>query len=208
MSKGGKKSKSLTKRESSILLFILILACLIFVGYNQDGAPFFKKSAAENSSGRALIGGEFMLTDQNGEDFSSEELTGKKSLVFFGFTNCPAVCPTSMAVISAVMEQVDAHEVQPVLISVDPERDTAEVMKKFLADFYPTFIGLTGDAEKLIEVKKAYKVYSNKGEVPDDGNYNMDHSSLIYLMDEDGEYLTHFNGSETVEEMVTKIKSY
>lgn len=201
-------SKKFGKRESSILLFILVLACLVFLGWgNMDVSDFESK---KQSSGKALIGGEFVLTDQNGAEFSSAQLQGKKALIFFGFTNCPAVCPTSMAVISAVMEQVDADEVQPVLISVDPERDTPEAMKVFLEDFYPTFIGLTGDAEKLKAVKRAYKVYSAKSATANElaGEYDMDHSSLIYLMDEDGEYLLHFNGTEAVEEMSARIRSY
>lgn len=203
-----KTKRKLGKRESSILLFIVVLACLIFIGYGETGAPF-NKQADDASSGKALIGGEFVLVDQNGNEFSSEQLKGKKSLVFFGFTNCPAICPTSMAVISAALEQLeDADEVQPVLISVDSERDTPEVMKAFLANFHPSFVGLTGDEEKLAEVKKAYKVYSNKGEVPEDGNYNMDHSSLVYFMDENGEYITHFNGMESAEEMAAKIETY
>lgn len=187
--------------KTKIIWLVAIIAVVVF-------AVISKPQQSEVSSGKAMIGGEFILTDQDGNEFSSEELKGKKSLVFFGFTHCPAVCPTSMAIISAVMDSLDADEVQPVLISVDPERDTPEVMKEFLTSFHPSFIGLTGDADALKAVKKAYKVYSNKGEVPEDGNYDMDHSSLIYVMDEDGEYLIHFNGSEPVKEMVKKIQSY
>jgi protein SCO1/2 len=194
------------KRESSILLFILVLACLIFIGYNESGEPYNTMSGGKaESTGKALIGGTFELTDQNGAAFSSEQLKGKKSIVFFGFTHCPAVCPTAMAQISAAMETVDADKVQPVFITVDPERDNPEVIKAFLVDFYPNFIGLTGDAEALKNVQKEYKVYSAKGETPEDGNYNMDHSSIIYLMDENGEYLTHFTGAESTEEMAARI---
>ena len=194
--KSEKKSKNLLgKRESSILLFIIVIACLVFSSWGKTEQP--------SVTGKALIGGAFELTDQNGKAFSSEQLKGKKSLVFFGFTNCPSVCPTGMAQISAVMEKVDADKVQPVFITVDPARDTPEVMKAFLQDYYAGFVGLTGSEEAVKAVQKAYKVYSAKAD--EEENYNMDHSSLIYLMDENGDYLSHFSGQETEEEMVAKI---
>jgi protein SCO1/2 len=182
---------------------MLTLACLIFIGmFNHDQII----SQNDKSTGKALIGGAFELTDQNGKPFSSEQLKGKKSLVFFGFTHCPSICPTGLAQITAVMEKLDADKVQPVFITVDPERDTAERMKEYLADFYPSFVGLTGSLEQLESVKKAYKVYAAKTADEHSGHdYNMDHSSLIYVMDENGEYLTHFSGQETAEEMAGRI---
>ena len=196
-SKPAKSKNLLGKRESSILLFIIIMACLVFSSWGKSS------SVQDTSSGKALIGGAFELTDQNGKAFSSEQLKGKKSLVFFGFTNCPSVCPTAMAQISALMEKLDTSKVQPVFITVDPQRDKPEVIKAFLKNYYAGFIGLTGSPEQLKAVEKAYKIYSAKTD--ENANYNMDHSSLIYVMDANGEYLTHFSGHETEEEMVAKI---
>lgn len=209
-----KKSESVFgKRESSILLFIVVLACLIFAGWGNPDHPFgfgAKTSDDSSGSGKALIGGAFELTDQNGNKFSSAQLKGKKSLVFFGFTNCPSICPTTLAQLTVVMEKLDANKIQPVFITVDPDRDTPEVIKSYLASFYPSFIGLTGSAEDLENVRKAYKVYSNKvdeGAEAKADEYIMDHSGLVYVMDENGEYLAHFSGAESAQEMVAKINS-
>lgn len=197
------KSKMTIKQTSIAFGVIVFLSFLILGGQNLQN-PIGSEPPA--SSGKALIGGAFELIDQNGQKFSSEQLKGKKSLVFFGFTNCPSVCPTTMAVLTTALEKVEAGKVQPVFISVDPERDTPEVLKKFLASFHPSFIGLTGDEEQIERVKKAYKIYAKKaGEAAE--NYDVDHSALIYLMDENGEYLSHFNDSNSAEEIALAINN-
>jgi protein SCO1/2 len=146
----------------------------------------------------AAIGGPFNLIDQNGQPFSDKDLKGKFFLVFFGFTHCPDVCPTTLFEISEIMRNLgpEADHTAALFISVDPERDTPEAMKDYLASFDPHIRGLTGDAPALSAVAKAYRVYYKK--VPlDGGDYTMDHTAIVYLMDKDGRFVAPFNMRRT-----------
>ncbi len=143
---------------------------------------------------RADIGGPFSLTDQNGQPFSDKDLKGKPFLVFFGFTHCPDVCPTTLFEISEILRSLGpaADRTAALFISVDPERDTPAAMKDYLANFDPHLRGLTGDSAALAAVAKAYRVYYKK--VPTDGgDYTMDHTAIVYLMDKDGRFVAPFN---------------
>ena len=133
----------------------------------------------------AAIGGPFQLTDQAGQAVTEKNLKGKPTLIFFGFTHCPDVCPTSLFEISEVLKAMgsDADRVNAFFVSVDPERDTAAAMKDYLSSFDPHLKGLTGDPQAVAKVISAYRVYAKK--VPlKDGDYTMDHTALIYLMDQ------------------------
>ncbi len=142
----------------------------------------------------STIGGPFTLTDQDGRPVSDRSLLGKPYLVFFGFTHCPDVCPTTLFDISEVLRSLgpDADKTTALFISVDPERDTPSVMKDYLASFDPHVRGLTGDAKSLGNVFKEFRVYYKK--VPlDGGDYTMDHSALVYLMDKSGRFVAPFS---------------
>ena len=150
------------------------------------------------SSGSALIGGPFSLTDQSGRKVTEKDFLGKYMLVFFGYTYCPDVCPTELQVMSAALDSLGARadDIQPVFITVDPQRDTPEVMKQYVANFHPRLLGLTGSPEEIAQVAKAYRVYYSKvdnNSGPD--AYLMDHSSIIYMMDRQGKFLRHFTYS-------------
>ena len=132
----------------------------------------------------AAIGGPFQLTDQAGKAFTDKDLKGKPTLIFFGYTHCPDVCPTSLFELSEVLRAMgkDADKVNAVFISVDPERDTPATMKDYLSSFDPHLEGLSGDPAETAKVITSYRVYAKK--VPTkDGDYTMDHTALIYLMD-------------------------
>ena len=157
----------------------------------------------------AAIGGPFQLTDQSGAVFTDKNLEGRPSLVFFGFTHCPDVCPTSLFEISEVLRAMgkDADRVNAYFISVDPERDTKAAMKDYLASFDPHLKGLTGDPETMAKVISEYRVYAKK--VPlKDGDYTMDHTALIYLMDRDGRFVSPFNLKRKPEEAAAELKRY
>src|SRR5437868_14876137 len=157
----------------------------------------------------AAIGGPFQLTDQSGATVTEKDLQGRPTLIFFGFTHCPDVCPTSLFEISEVLRAMgkDADRVNALFISVDPERDTAAAMKDYLSSFDPHLKGLTGDPESIAKVLSAYRVYSKK--VPlKDGDYTMDHTALIYLMDRDGRFVSPFNLKRTPAEAATDLKRY
>ncbi len=157
----------------------------------------------------AAIGGPFQLTDQNGKTVTETSLKGKPSLIFFGYTHCPDVCPTSLFEISEVLRAMgaDADKVNAYFITVDPERDTPAAMKSYLSSFDPHLEGLSGDPAETAKVLTAYRVYAKK--VPmKDGDYTMDHTALIYLMDRDGKFVSPFNMKRAPEEAAAELKRY
>ena len=157
----------------------------------------------------AAIGGPFQLTDQSGATVTEKDLQGRPTLIFFGFTHCPDVCPTSLFEISEVLRAMgkDADRVNAWFVSVDPERDTATAMKDYLSSFDPHLKGLTGDAASVQKVITEYRVYAKK--VPlKDGDYTMDHTALIYLMDRDGKFVAPFNLNRKPEEAAADLKRY
>ena len=170
---------------------VLCLGITLFVGGRGTGTGAIQAAA---------IGGPFQLTDQAGHSFSDQNLKGKTFLVFFGFTHCPDVCPTTLFEISEIMRKLgpQADRTAALFISVDPERDTPEAMRDYLASFDPHVHGLTGDAAALAAVAKAYRVYYKK--VPlDGGDYTMDHTAIVYLMDKDGRFVSPFNMKRTAD---------
>src|ERR1700709_2176790 len=157
----------------------------------------------------AAIGGPFQLTDQAGQVVTEKNLQGKPTLIFFGFTHCPDVCPTSLFEISEVLRAMggDADRVNAYFISVDPERDTAIAMKDYLSSFDPHLKGLTGDSDAVAKVISGFRVYAKK--VPlKDGDYTMDPTALIYLMDRDGKFVAPFNLKRTPEAAAADLKRY
>jgi len=157
----------------------------------------------------AAIGGPFQLIDQSGQAVTEKSLQGRPTLIFFGFTHCPDVCPTSLFEISEVLRAMgkDADRVNAFFVSVDPERDTQAAMKEYLSSFDPRLKGLTGSPEAIAKVIGDYRVYARK--VPlKDGDYTMDHTALIYLMDRDGKFVSPFNLKRTPEEAATDLKRY
>jgi len=157
----------------------------------------------------AAIGGPFQLTDQSGQTVTEKEMQGRPTLIFFGFTHCPDVCPTSLFEISEVLRAMgqDADRVNAYFISVDPERDTADAMKDYLSSFDPHLKGLTGPPQDLAKVISEYRVYAKK--VPlKDGDYTMDHTALVYLMDRDGKFVAPFNLKRTPDDAANDLKRY
>ncbi|HWX61817.1 SCO family protein [Bradyrhizobium sp.] len=157
----------------------------------------------------AAIGGPFQLTDQSGQIVTEKAMEGRPTLIFFGFTHCPDVCPTSLFEMSEILHAMgsDADRVNAYFISVDPERDTEAAMKDYLSSFDPHLKGLTGNPEVVAKVLSEYRVYAKK--VPlKDGDYTMDHTALVYLMDRDGRFVAPFNLKRTPEEAAADLKKY
>jgi len=157
----------------------------------------------------AAIGGPFQLTDQGGATVTEKSLQGRPTLIFFGSTHFPDVCPTSLFEISEVLRAMgqDADRVNAYFVSVDPERDNAAAMKDYLSSFDPHLKGLTGDPESVAKALSAYRVYAKK--VPlKDGDYTMDHTALTYLMDRDGKFVAPFNLNRKPEEAAADLKRY
>jgi protein SCO1/2 len=145
--------------------------------------------------GQPAIGGAFTLVDQNGQSFSSDRLKGKPTLIYFGYTFCPDVCPTSLLLMETAVEQLGpdaAKKVNLVFITVDPERDTPALIKGYVENFGPTIIGLTGTPAQIEAATRAYRVYFQKVPSKNGGPYLMDHSSILYLLDRNERFITHF----------------
>jgi protein SCO1 len=155
----------------------------------------------------AAIGGKFSLVDQNGKPFTDADLKGKWNLVFFGYTHCPDVCPTTLNDLSLALDQLGAKEkdVGIVFISVDPDRDTPAVLKSYVESFGGPIEGLTGTPDQVAEAAKDYKVYYAK-HPRSDGGYDMDHSALIYIMDPQGRFTATFTPDENSDSMATRLK--
>ena len=143
----------------------------------------------------AKIGGPFQLLDQNGRPVSDATYRGKPALVYFGFTSCPDVCPTDLARIARIARSVrklGGPELTPIFITVDPERDDPARMKVYVRRFGSDFVGLTGSAEQIRSVSDLYHVYYKKVPFEKHDAYTMDHSTFLFLVDRDGNYLDHF----------------
>ncbi|MFZ0839317.1 MAG: SCO family protein [Xanthobacteraceae bacterium] len=157
----------------------------------------------------AAIGGPFHLTDQNGRPVSDEDFRGKPFLVFFGYTHCPDVCPTTLFDVSEVMRRLgpDADKTAALFITVDPERDTPASLKDYLGSFDPHLHGITGAPDAVAAVAKEYRVYYKK--VPtENGDYSMDHTAIVYLMDKNGHFVAPFSLRRTPEASADDLRRY
>jgi protein SCO1/2 len=147
----------------------------------------------QGQSGTASVGGPFTLTAQDGKTLTDKDLKGAPFLVFFGFTHCPDICPTKLFEISEVLRAAGAkgEKLRALFVTVDPERDTPEVMKSYLGSFDARIVGLSGDRPAVDAMIKAYRAYARKVPLKDD--YTMDHTALVYLMAKDGSFIGAFN---------------
>jgi len=164
---------------------------------------------------RDIVTGEFSLIDHRGNSVTDEDFRGSWPLIFFGYTHCPDVCPTTLAVVGLVMDALgeDAAKVQPLLITVDPARDTPEVMAEYVDAFHPRLIGLTGSEIQVAAAAQSHRAYYAKvlmfeGDKIIEDEYAMDHSAYLYLMDPDGVYATVFSPTDTAEDIAEKIRGF
>ncbi|MGH6783985.1 MAG: SCO family protein [Sphingomicrobium sp.] len=197
----------MTARTSRVLLVLaafftsLVLAFGVVMLVVERGPGTVTQAAA--------VGGPFRLIDQNGRPFTDQDLKGRPFLVFFGFTHCPDICPTTLFDVSEVLRRLgpDADRVRALFITVDPERDTPEKLKDYLSSFDPHLVGLTGDPAAVAATTKAYRVYTRK--VPlEGGNYTMDHQTLVYLMDKEGRFVAPFSLKRRPEDAAADLRRY
>jgi len=204
--------------RSGMTRWIVLLVVLIGVGVlvHLSRGYLTETAGSRGEQGRPLvavpaIGGPFTLTDHNGKQVTEKDFHGKNMLVFFGYTFCPDVCPTTLTDISEAMEKLgdDANKVTPVFITIDPARDTPEYLKEYVEHFDPRMVALTGTPEQITAVAKAYRVYfakaaQEKGADADD--YLMDHSSVSYLMGPDGAFKIHFSHGTKPDILAQRIR--
>lgn len=182
-----------------IVVILALCASVLVAGTGRE--------AQAETVNAGAIGGAFTLTDQNGKTVSDADFRGKYMMVFFGFTSCESICPTTMLVMTQTLQQLkkDAAKIAPVFITVDPETDTPKQIKEYLKRFHSSFVGLTGKPAQIEDVEKAYKVYAKKAEGKNAGG-KVDHSGYVYLMDKDGKFLAVFTAEAGAEVMASKIK--
>lgn len=159
-----------------------------------------------------LFGGPFHLTDEQGRQVGPDAYAGKFMLVYFGYSYCPDICPTDLTVMAAALDSLGegADQVQPLLISVDPRRDTPEALQEFTDAFHPDLIGLTGTEAEIVAAAKAYRVHRRRFQMEgmSGDDYLVDHSTLTYLMGPDGRFLSMFPRGSTPERMAEVLRKY
>jgi len=185
-------------------------ATLLFLAHLIASVP----AGAEQKVQRlpSLFGGPFSLTDEHGQRITQEAYAGKFMLVYFGYSYCPDICPTDLTVMAAALDALGegGERIQPLLISVDPRRDTPEALEEFTDAFHPNLIGLTGTEAEVAAAAKAYRVHRRKFQMEgmSGDDYLVDHSTLTYLMGPDGRFVTMFPRGTTVEKMVKTLRKY
>ncbi len=185
---------------SAFLAGLMLCFAVILLVAGRGGSPIAQTTAA--------IGGPFELTDQDGRTVGDRDLKGRPFLVFFGFTHCPDVCPTTLFEVSEVLRALgpEADRVNALFVTVDPERDTPGQLKDYLSSFDPRLRGLTGDAAAVAAMTKAYRVYVKK--VPQENGYTMDHTAIVYLMDKDGRFVAPFNLKRRAADAAADLRRY
>ncbi|HVY15532.1 MAG TPA: SCO family protein [Rhodopila sp.] len=192
-------------RQSSPMILYAVMGMTLAVLLIGAGAFMW---LSDNGSGGIGIGGPFTLQDGAGKTVTDKTFRGKYMLVYFGYTHCPDVCPTTLNAVADALDKLGAKakKIVPLFITVDPERDTASVVKQYAAAFGPEFVGLTGTPDEIATVAKEYRVYYAKhptGPGPDD--YSMDHSSVLYLMDSDGRFVAPVRADLSSGEMASNL---
>jgi protein SCO1/2 len=224
----------------TIVLVIGLTALNIWLarGVKQETLTMQGTEQPADGFGKADIGGDFTMTDQNGKAVQFSSTNGKLRLVFFGFTNCPDICPVTMLTLTNVMNSLggNADQVQPVFITVDPERDTPSVMKDYVSNFHPSVLALSGTKEQTDQATQAFKVFYSVNKIEDSpkekvdhsehtnhaehsehmshadhsahGGVQVDHSGFIYLLDRDGNYLAHFEHNAAEKKILDAMQPY
>src|SRR5215216_3402243 len=179
---------------------LVLFSTAVFIVTGRSPAPIAMPSA---------VGGPFNLVDQNSKPITDKDMNGRPFLVFFGFTHCPDVCPTTLFDVSEIFRALgpQAKDVRALFITVDPERDTPAVMKDYLSSFDPHLSGLTGNAAEIAAVAKVYRVYFKKVSL-DQGGYTMDHTAIVYLMDRDGRFVSPFNLKRPIDAAAADLRRY
>lgn len=198
------------------LIVLVLVGALAFAGafiaahLTRDTAPAVASADREEfvEPGSVPIGGPFTLVDHTGRVVTEADFRGQYLLVFFGFTNCPDICPTTLGEIARALDLLgpEAAAVQPLFISVDPERDTPEAMAEYVQAFHPSIVGLTGTAEQITAVANEYRTAYEHQPIKGSNDYTVFHQANTYLMSPNGEYLTHFSYGTKPEKMAEIIR--
>ena len=182
-------------------VFAIVGACFLIAGL----AMMF--TLRPHNAGESLVGGPFQLASADGKTVTDADFRGKPFLVYFGYTHCPDICPTTLAQISDVLAKLPERPIKALFVTLDPERDTPKLMADYVSSFDPRIVGLSGTPDQIAAIEKSYRVYARK--VPTkDGDYTMDHSSIVYLMDGQGRFIEAFNMDRTADDSAKELAKY
>lgn len=203
--------KKPAKHQTGIVPVLLFVSALFIALGLGIGIRYILMGSGEGQSvAPVTIGGPFSLVDHTGASVTERTYQGKYPLIYFGYTYCPDVCPTSLGTMAEAMSKLSADKsakIAPIMITIDPERDTKERLAEFVTAFHPNLVGLTGSVEEVTSVAKAYRVYFAKVKAEDPNvGYLVDHSALLYLMGPDGKFVRHFSHGTSAADMAVALE--
>ncbi|XP_037099060.1 protein SCO2 homolog, mitochondrial [Syngnathus acus] len=210
----GKRSPAKLKLRTRVAVSLLLGGGLLAAWALADAEKRREeqRTRAEQLRRAALGQGDFSLVDHRGQRRTKRDFLGRWVLLYFGFTRCPDICPDELDKMSAVVAELDADAslppVQPLFITVDPERDHVEALARYVQDFHPRMVGLTGTSEEVQEAGRHYRVYASRGPPDQDGDYLLDHSILIYLLGPDGLLVDYYNRLKDKEHMAQSVRRH
>jgi protein SCO1/2 len=194
------------RNKQALIPYLLLIAALVggLLWHESETVPGLGRTVV---TGQAQVGGPFRLTDQTGKSVSDRDFRGRYMLIYFGYSFCPDICPTTLQVMADAIGKLGdkAARITPVFITIDPERDTPKVLKEYMNAFGPNFVGLTGSAAAIKDVEKKYRVYAEKKPLKG-GNYGMDHSSVLYLMGPDGRLVTYYDEAISPDNLAKELR--
>jgi protein SCO1/2 len=199
--------KAPRKQASRWLLFYIVLGFAL--GLAGLSSLVYAVMPGRAHLGSAEIGGSFALIGQDGRVVTNADLAGRPYLVFFGYTHCPDFCPTALFDISAVFKELGPDKkIAALFVTVDPERDTPDILKTYLENFDSRIIGLTGEPSKTEAIAKAFRVYAKKVPGEKSGDYTVDHTGIVYLMDRRGKFVSAFNLQRPPRQAARELEAY
>ncbi|XP_051573020.1 protein SCO1 homolog, mitochondrial [Myxocyprinus asiaticus] len=212
------RDKSSNKKTGPVTWKSLAITCALGGGLLL-GMKYFKREKEEmierertKSIGKPALGGPFSLVDHNNKPTKSEDFLGQWVLIYFGFTHCPDICPDELEKMIEVVDEIDRiktlPDLTPILITIDPDRDTPEAMSAYVKEFSPKLIGLTGTVAQIEQVSRAYRVYYSQGPKDEDNDYIVDHTIIMYLVGPDGQFLEYFGQNKKSSEISASIASH
>jgi protein SCO1/2 len=195
------------RNRQALIPYLLLVAALAggLLWHESEMVPGLGRNVI---TGQAAIGGPFRLTDQTGKTVRDSDFRGRYMLIYFGYSFCPDICPTTLGVMAQALEKLGpdrARRVVPIFITIDPERDTPKVLGEYMQAFGPDFIGLTGSAEAIKDAEKKYRVYAVKKPLGK-GAYGMDHSSVLYLMGPDGKMVSFYDEAISPDDLAKDLR--